>query len=336
MQSLKIDFQVHSFTELTNLFCQQFKEPQFPSEPGGLYEPASYFLGIGGKRIRPVACLMGNELFGEIQEDSWRIAKAIELFHNFTLMHDDIMDKASLRRGQTTVHIRNGENTAILSGDVMLVQAYSYLEELSGNYIHWILKLFNQTAREVCEGQQYDMDYESRDKVTLEEYIRMIRLKTSVLLAASLKMGAIVGGATRHNCDRLYGFGKNLGIAFQLQDDYLDCFGDPEKFGKQPGGDILRNKKTCLLIKAGELATAGDIDKLKHLLAAQPANKTEEEQKVADVLDIYRRTGVDNFTRELIADYAKRAMQHLEEVVVVNSRKQPLQDLADYLLHREY
>ena len=326
---------MHSFKELINLFSQYFSQPQFPQEPAGLYEPAGYFLGIGGKRIRPVACLMGNELFGEIREDCWRIAKAIELFHNFTLLHDDIMDKASLRRGQTTVHIRNGENTAILSGDVMLVQAYSCLEQLSEEYIHWILKLFNQTAREVCEGQQYDMEFEARAEVDLQEYIQMIKLKTSVLLAASLKMGAIVGGATRHNCDRVYGFGKNLGIAFQLQDDFLDCFGDPEKFGKQVGGDILRNKKTCLLIKARELASQADQAALKELLSLSPVDKAAEDQKVKAVLDIYKRTGVDEFTRTLIEDYANRAMQHLEEVVVVSSRKAPLQELAGYLLHRE-
>ena len=327
---------MHSFTELTNLFCQQFNLPQFPIEPAGLYEPASYFLGIGGKRIRPVACLMGNELFGEIQADSWRIATAIELFHNFTLMHDDIMDKASLRRGQTTVHVRNGENTAILSGDVMLVQAYSCLEGISGNYMHWILKLFNQTAREVCEGQQYDMDYEAMDEVSLEDYIRMIKLKTAVLLAASLKMGAIVGGATRHNCDRLYGFGKNLGIAFQLQDDFLDCFADPEKFGKQIGGDILRNKKTCLLISAREVATGPQQQRLEELLAFQPENQKEQLEKVTGVLDIYRKTGVEATCRALIDQYAAKAMEHLEQIVVVSSRKQPLQDLANYLLAREY
>ena len=327
---------MHSFSELTRLFTEQFSQAQFPAEPSGLYEPASYFLGIGGKRIRPVACLMGNELFGEIQEDSWKIARCIELFHNFTLMHDDIMDKASLRRGQTTVHVRNGENTAILSGDVMLVQAYSNLEGINTDYVHWIMKLFNQTAREVCEGQQYDMDYETRDIVSLEEYIQMIKLKTSVLLAASLKMGAIVGGATRHNCDRLYGFGKNLGIAFQLQDDYLDCYGDPEKFGKQVGGDILRNKKTCLLIKAMENADKEDQQRLNSLLSLQPTNENESKDKVRQVLDIYHKTGVDHWARTLIAEYAAKAMKHLEEVVVVHTRKTPLQDLANYLLHREY
>jgi len=327
---------VHSFKELIDLFCQRFDQPQFPTTPVGLYEPAGYFLGIGGKRIRPVACLMGNELFGEIKEDCWQIAAGIELFHNFTLMHDDIMDKASLRRGKTTVHVRNGANTAILSGDVMLVQAYSRLEDICVEYQSWILKLFNQTAREVCEGQQYDMDYESRQQVSLDEYINMIKLKTSVLLAASLKMGAIVGGATVHNCDRVYSFGKNLGIAFQLQDDYLDCFGDPAKFGKQVGGDILRNKKTCLLIKAEELACGSDKDSLARLLAFQPQNETEEAEKVQGILEIYRTTGVEQVTRELITNYAQKAMDHLDQVVVVSTRKQPLQQLAEYLLHRDY
>jgi geranylgeranyl diphosphate synthase type II len=327
---------VHSFKELIDLFCQRFDQPQFPSEPAGLYEPAGYFLTIGGKRIRPAACLMGNELFGDIKEDSWQIATAIELFHNFTLMHDDIMDKAGLRRGKTTVHIRNGQNTAILSGDVMLVQAYSCLENISLDYQSWILKLFNQTAREVCEGQQYDMDYESRREVSLDAYINMIKLKTSVLLAASLKMGAIVGGATVHSCDRVYSFGKNLGIAFQLQDDFLDCFGDPEKFGKQVGGDILRNKKTCLLIKAKQLATGTEKEQLEALLDFQPQNAAEEQKKISGVLDIYRKTGVEQITKDLIAAYAQKAMEHLEQVVVVSSRKQPLQQLAEYLLHRDY
>ena len=251
-------------------------------------------------------------------------------------MHDDIMDKAGLRRGKTTVHIRNGQNTAILSGDVMLVQAYSCLENISLDYQSWILKLFNQTAREVCEGQQYDMDYESRREVSLDAYINMIKLKTSVLLAASLKMGAIVGGATVHSCDRVYSFGKNLGIAFQLQDDFLDCFGDPEKFGKQVGGDILRNKKTCLLIKAKQLATGTEKEQLEALLDFQPQNAAEEQKKISGVLDIYRKTGVEQITKDLIAAYAQKAMEHLEQVVVVSSRKQPLQQLAEYLLHRDY
>lgn len=325
---------MHSYSELSELFTLKFKGPHFLKEPQGLYEPAEYFLGIGGKRIRPIACLMGNELFGDIEADTWKIANAIELFHNFTLLHDDIMDQAAIRRGKQTVHARNGINTAILSGDVMLVRAYEYLERISGDYIHAILALFNKTAREVCEGQQYDMDFETSTTVTLEDYIHMIKLKTSVLLAASLEMGAIVGGATRNNCDRLYGFGKNLGIAFQIQDDYLDCFGDPTKFGKEVGGDIRRNKKTFLLIKALEMVTGTEKEELTGLL--QPGLSMDAGEKIQRVLKIYRSCGVDDWARELIDSYATKAMQHLEDVVVVRSRKQALKDLAAYLLHRDH
>lgn len=326
---------MHSYIALTEQFSQKFSGAHFPEMPKGLYEPAEYFLGIGGKRIRPVACLMGNELFGDIQPDTWQIASAIELFHNFTLLHDDIMDKAPIRRGQQTVHVRNGINTAILSGDVMLVRAYEYLEKLSGEYIHWILTLFNQTAKEVCEGQQYDMDFETQSEVSLEQYLQMIKLKTSVLLAASLKMGAIVGGATRNNCDRLYGFGKNLGIAFQIQDDYLDCFGDPEKFGKEIGGDIRRGKKTFLLIKALEMTGGAQRQRLKDLMQVD-ADPEAASDKVGEVLAIYKECGVDKWARMLLEEYAGKALKHLDEVVVVGSRKLPLQELTNYLLQRDH
>ncbi|HEU0228722.1 MAG TPA: polyprenyl synthetase family protein, partial [Arachidicoccus soli] len=292
--------------------------------------PAGYFLGIGGKRIRPIACLMANELFGDIESDTWQIANALELFHNFTLLHDDIMDEASLRRGKQTVHLRNGQNTAILSGDVMLIRAYEYLNELNPEILPIIFKLFNKTAKEVCEGQQYDMEFERRENVSLDEYINMIKLKTSVLLAASLEMGAIVGGATRNNCDRLYGFGKNLGIAFQIQDDYLDCFGNPEKFGKEVGGDIRRNKKTFLLIKAKEMVSGTQKAQLERLL------ENDEEDKVEKVLTIYKDCGIDEWAKQLQKQYADKAFQHLEDVVVINARKKPLRDLAEYLLQRDY
>src|SRR5579871_2155319 len=244
-----------SFEELSEQFLERFNTKHFPAQPENLYEPADYFLGIGGKRIRPVMCLMGNELFDNINEDAYHVATAIELFHNFTLIHDDIMDKAPLRRGRQTVHEKYGEPTALLSGDVMLVVAYDYLNKINTSYLHKIIHLFNKTAREVCEGQQWDMDFEKQQNVSLEEYLKMIELKTSVLLAASLQMGAILGGAGDGNQKHLYGFGKNIGMAFQVQDDYLDAFGDPEKFGKQTGGDIAANKKTFLLIKAMEQAS---------------------------------------------------------------------------------
>ena len=221
-------------------FRQRHCTQHFPSQPASLYEPSEYFLKIGGKRIRPVLCLLGNELFSELHPDAFLAANAVELFHNFSLVHDDMMDEASLRRGQPTVHTKYDSNTALLVGDIMVIRAYEYLQPIQSNHLSKILGLFNQTAREVCEGQQLDMDYAKRANVTLDEYIHMITLKTSVLLAASLQMGAIIGGAGEHNCKHLYEFGKKLGIAFQIQDDYLDAFGDAKLFGKDAGSHLIR------------------------------------------------------------------------------------------------
>src|SRR5499425_2659108 len=246
---------MQSFELLSQKFALHFEQPHFPSEPSSLYKPNQYFLLLGGKRIRPVLCLMGNELFDDINPDAWHVSTAIELFHNFTLIHDDIMDKAPLRRGSQTVHAKFGESTALLAGDVMLVAAYDYLNKIESSYIHSTISLFNKTAKEVCEGQQLDMDFEKAEDVGLQDYLHMIELKTSVLLAASLKLGSILGGASQRNQNLLYEFGKKLGIAFQIQDDYLDAFGDPRKFGKQTGGDIKANKKTFLFVKAMETGT---------------------------------------------------------------------------------
>jgi geranylgeranyl diphosphate synthase type II len=254
----------------------------------------------------------------------------VELFHNFTLIHDDIMDKAPLRRGMQTVHTKYGENTALLAGDVMLVKAYEYLSRIEGDFLKPIMSLFNQTAREVCEGQQWDMDYEKQETVHLDEYLRMIELKTSVLLAASLKMGAILGGSGERNQNLLYEFGRKLGIAFQVQDDYLDAFGDPEKFGKQVGGDILANKKTFLLIHALETANAGQLEELKQLIAGNPADKVEQ------VLRIFRDCKVDEWAIELKDKYLDEAFQHLDDIAVLSKRKQPLTDLARFLVQREH
>ena len=231
---------MHSFDELSTAFATRFADRHFPDDPASLYDPAVYFLGLGGKRIRPVLCLMGNELFGPIEDDAWLLAIALELFHNFTLIHDDIMDRAPLRRGMATVHAKYGSATAILSGDVMLVVGYDYISRIQSPHIRKILQLYNQTAVKVCEGQQLDMDFEAREVVTMEDYLQMIELKTSVLLAASLQIGSIIGGAGLGNQQTIYQFGKNLGLAFQIQDDYLDCYGDASKFGKQVGGDIDR------------------------------------------------------------------------------------------------
>jgi geranylgeranyl diphosphate synthase type II len=302
---------------------------QFPTAPASLYEPGEYFLSIGGKRIRPILCVLGNELFSEITEDAWSLATAIELFHNFTLIHDDMMDAAALRRGMQTVHTKYGDNTALLTGDVMLIRAYEKLQNINPAYLPKILSLFNTTAREVCEGQQLDMDFEKMPSVTLDAYIHMITLKTSVLLAASLEMGAILGGATPGNCKHVYEFGKNLGIAFQIQDDYLDAFGDPEKFGKEVGGDIRQNKKTFLLLHALEVATPDQRAKLDTLLESSGPDK------VPQVMEIFKACNVDAWAIELKEKYLQMALANLEDIAVTSARKSALLSLANYLMQRE-
>jgi geranylgeranyl diphosphate synthase type II len=321
---------MHSFKDLVTKFADHFAVRHFPEQPASLYEPNEYFLSWGGKRIRPVMCLMGNELFDEIHPDSFELATAIELFHNFTLIHDDIMDEAPLRRGMETVHMKYGLSTALLAGDVMLIKAYDYLNKIQPQYLHRIIHLFNKTAREVCEGQQMDMDFEQSSSVSLDDYIHMISLKTSVLLAASLEMGAIIGGASEGNCKHLYEFGKNLGIAFQVQDDYLDAFGDPEKFGKDVGGDIRQNKKTFLMLHALEVANADQRNRLLQLMQLNPPDKVEQ------VLQIFRDCNIDEWAKELKDKYLQTALQHLEAIAVRSVRKEPLQELANFLIQREY
>jgi len=311
------------------LFAQRFSADHFPAEPRSLYDPNRSFLQLGGKRIRPVLCLMGNELFEEITEETWQLAIAVELFHNFTLIHDDIMDQAPLRRGLPTVHAQHGVNTAILAGDVMLIRAYEYLNKIGSPRLSPVLHLFNQTAREVCEGQQLDMDFESQDQVSLDQYLRMIELKTSVLLAASLQTGAMLGGATQRNQEKIYEFGRKLGLAFQVQDDYLDAFGDPEKFGKQVGGDILANKKTFLLIHALETADGQQRNQLEELLNTSPSDKVQQ------VLNLYKQTGVDAWAISLKQRFLQESLQALDDIAVLTNRKQPLIELAQYLIQRE-
>lgn len=321
---------MHTLQQLSQAYAGFFDTAHFPEEPASLYQPNRYFLQLGGKRIRPLLVLMGNELFDAIKPDAWPVANAVELFHNFSLIHDDIMDAAPLRRGMPTVHEKYGNHTALLAGDVMLVRAYEYLAGIDKLLLPRILKIFNETATLVCEGQQLDMDFEQRSSVTLDEYLHMIALKTSVLLAGALRMGAIIGGAGRRNADHLYEFGKNLGIAFQVQDDYLDAFGDPEKFGKQVGGDILANKKTFLWIYAMEMANPAQQQQITDLMAHNPADK------VAQMLDLYRATGADAKTLQLKAGFVEKAMYHLEEIAVVSSRKNLLRELAAYLIQRDH
>ena len=321
---------MQSFELLSQKFALYFDKRHFPAEPASLYDPNEYFLKLGGKRIRPVLCLMGNELFDEIKEDAWHVGTAIELFHNFTLIHDDIMDKAPLRRGMETVHTKYGENTALLAGDVMLVTAYEELNKISIEHLQSILLLFNRTAKEVCEGQQMDMDFEKMDNVSLDAYLKMIELKTSVALAASLQTGAILGAAGERNQHLLYDFGKKLGIAFQVQDDYLDAFGDPEKFGKQVGGDILANKKTFLLLHALETATTSQQKELRSLLNSTPDDKIEK------VLQIFHDCKVDEWALQLKNKYLDEAFTHLEDIAVLSKRKEPLKELAQFLVKREH
>ncbi len=271
---------------------------------------------------------MGAELFGEIPADAWHAATGIELFHNFTLIHDDIMDKAPLRRGQATIHARNGLTAGILCGDVMCIEAYRHLAHVK-THLQPVLQIFNRTATEVCEGQQLDMDYELRADVTVEEYIRMIALKTSVLLAASLKMGALIGGATEGAANKLYEFGKALGIAFQLQDDYLDAFGDAAKLGKQAGGDILADKKTYLHLVAMQQLSGADREELDRLQG------TAGVDKVAATLSLFQKGEADAACRQAVANYSNLAFTALDDVAVLGKRKKPLHDLAKALLERQ-
>jgi geranylgeranyl diphosphate synthase, type II len=320
---------MNSFNQLVDQFEQRFLPSlPFPDMPETLYEPCRYLLSLGGKRVRPVLCLMGNELFGDLSEDAWSAAIGIELFHNFTLIHDDIMDKAPLRRGNPTIHAKYGQTAGILCGDVMSIYAYMHVSRVKTSLEH-VLEIFNKTAIEVCEGQQWDMDFETKESVSIEEYLFMITLKTSVLLAASLKVGAVLGGATEGNADRLYEFGKNLGIAFQLQDDYLDAFGTSDKVGKQNGGDIKSNKKTYLLLKALENATDAQRNEINALLA------TDDESKVEKMLALFRETGADKACRDAATEYSNKAFACLEDVAVLSKRKEPLHTLASYLLQRE-
>ncbi len=304
----------------------------FPAEPAELYEPITYILALGGKRMRPVLLLMACELFGGEAHTAIPPALAIEVFHNFTLVHDDIMDKAPLRRGKTTVHERWNQNIAILSGDVMMVEAYKLIIQVDVSILKEVLNVFNNTAVGVCEGQQWDMNFETRQQVSVEEYLNMIRLKTAVLLGCALKVGALIGGASAQDAELLCRFGEHLGIAFQLQDDILDVYGDPEKFGKQVGGDIISNKKTFLLIKALELAQGKTASDLSFWLAAA---QFEPAEKVDAVTNIYNQLNIRQQAQNAMQECYDAAMEALAAVNLSADRKQYLHDFADSLLIRE-
>ena len=316
-------------TEQFNNFLQQ---QNFLKEPKNLYTPIGYMMQLGGKRIRPILCIMGNQLFEPNEQPTLNAALAIEIFHNFTLVHDDIMDEAPIRRGQPTIQHKYGLNTAILSGDLMMIWAYQYLEKVGTQYLLDVFTLFNKTAAQVCDGQQWDMDFEERQDVTIPEYITMIEHKTAVLLAASLKMGAIIGNATKEEAEDLYKFGKNIGIAFQLQDDYLDAYANAEKFGKKVGGDIAQNKKTFLLLKALAKANPTQHTELQKLITTKPTNETE---KIQAVLSIYNDLDIKEETRQQMKSYHDKALKALSNIQAPQEKKQPLLDIVDLLMGRD-
>lgn len=298
-------------------------------EPTRLYDPIHYILQLGGKRLRPVLTLLTCDLFGGDSKKALNAALAIEVFHNFTLIHDDIMDSAPIRRGQTTVHEKWDLNTGILSGDAMMILANRCLEAYDAELFKRLMLLFNKTALEVCEGQQYDMDFETRDDVTIPEYLKMITYKTSVLVACAMKMGAIIAGASDAQASKIYEFGLNLGIAFQLQDDYLDTFGD-ESFGKQIGGDIMENKKTFLYLKALELSTDDDRKALRKLYDTE----YPEAEKVLSVTTLFMEYGVQKVVLDEIKLYTEKAFDVLEELTISNSGKEVLREFGSALMQR--
>jgi geranylgeranyl diphosphate synthase type II len=321
-----------SVIELQNLVNRAIAEKSLPAKPKELYEPFRYILSLGGKRLRPVLTLMACDLFNGSILKALNPALGIEVFHNFTLMHDDIMDKAPLRRGNPTVHSKWNDAVAILSGDVMLVEAYKLIMDVEDKILRQVLDVFNQTAVGVCEGQQIDMNFEQMDGATVKEYLDMIRLKTAVLLGGGMKIGSLVGGASPEYANSLYNFGESLGIAFQLQDDILDVYGDPEKFGKQVGGDILSNKKTFLLINALELAEGIDEEELTFWLGA---GDPDPKEKVKAVTAIYNRLGVRQMAEAEMNHYAEKALKSLTDIPAKEEKKQELRYFAEQLLTRE-
>lgn len=323
---------MHSIGHYQEVVSEYFEGLAFDKQPENLYNPISYILSLGGKRIRPVLTLMAAEVFGADCREALPAAVAVEIFHNFSLVHDDIMDDAPLRRGNRTVHEKWDTNTAILSGDAMLILAYQYFEQYEPATFMSLAKLFSKTALEVCEGQQWDVDFETRTDVTEPEYLKMIEYKTAVLVGAAMKMGGIVAQTSVENCDLIYNFGRSLGIAFQLQDDYLDAFGNPETFGKQVGGDIIENKKTFLYLKTLELGNANDKEILKEWFEAQPDDPA---QKIADVKAVFVSSGADAATKKAIEEYTLSAFAMLEEMDITEGKKEILKNFGEGLMARK-
>lgn len=321
---------MEKLAEYTSYVESQLQKLEVPANPKRLYEPFRYFLTIGGKRIRPILTLLSAEMFGSTREKALPQALSVEVFHNFTLIHDDIMDDAPLRRNKTTVHEKWNTNIGILSGDVMLIEAFKLLSQIDAKLLPEALDLFNRTAIEVCEGQQLDMDFEERTDVTIHEYIEMIRLKTSVLLGSALRLGAIVAGASDQDKDAIYEFGQHVGIAFQIQDDVLDLYADPDKFGKQVGGDILANKKTMLYLTAANKASSSQIEVLRNLRDLE-----DKEIKIARTRELFDHLKAKEDCHTEMEHHYRLAMQALEGIQVDEKLKTPLFDLAKMLMHRD-
>jgi geranylgeranyl diphosphate synthase type II len=324
---------MYSISEIRDWVDKAIIALALPKEPQALYAPVSYMLSIGGKRVRPVLCVLSSNLFTDrIDNKTLFPAVGLEIFHTFTLIHDDIMDKADMRRNQPTVHHKWNTNVAILSGDVMCITAYQYMCQADPIYQSDILRLFNQTAAQVCEGQQLDINYESHAVITEEEYLQMIELKTAVLIAAATKIGAIVGGASHHDIAKMHEFGRLLGLAFQIQDDLLDVYGDADIFGKTIGNDIACNKKTYLLLLAMQQASGED---KKNLYTWLTGDKMPAEEKIKNVLAIYQRLQIRQQVEMRIAHYFENALAVLETVSVAPERKQYLRAFSQKLLGRE-
>lgn len=324
-----------NFKELLELFNnqldQEIKQIEV-REPQNLYKPITYTLNMGGKRVRPLLVLMAYNMYNDDVQNAFHVANAIEMFHNFTLLHDDIMDNAELRRNYQTVHLKYSNEAAILSGDAMSILSYEYLSKCQSPNFTKIFNLFTQTALAICEGQQYDMDFETRNDVTVDEYLKMISLKTAVLLASALKLGSLVANAPDTDCQLLYNFGFNLGMAFQLQDDLLDSFGDTETFGKNIGGDIVSNKKTFLLLKALELAKGDQFNQLNNLI--EESNFIREE-KIEKVKNIFQELGVVKLSQVKMEEYYNLAIENLNKLDLPDSKKQILLDTAQKMIKRK-
>ncbi len=316
--------------DLSRLVEKEIQQYTFPQKPTNLYDPLRYIMTLGGKRIRPVLTLLGAELFSTPANDAMHAAISVELFHNFTLIHDDIMDEAPLRRGMETVHTKWDQNIAILSGDVLMIKAIQELAKQKPEHVLELLNLFNRTAAEVCDGQQMDMDFEKREDVSIPEYIEMIRLKTSVLLGCALEMGAIIGNASEQDRKLMYQFGQQIGLAFQIKDDILDLYGDPEKFGKQIGGDVISNKKTLLYLTA--LKDANEAQKIEFLGLEKESNL---DKKVDGVKTLFNTLNIREKVSIIMEIHRKYAMEALAAISIEESQKENLRALATYLMERE-